>query len=120
MFLWFLKNPLLTAAGVVIIALGLFSGIKQIQTAELHAKIASKDVEITKLGVEKQALTDSVNNLNVEIQSTKVAQKALESSINRLAERTAKSGDIQKEIDNAPKTDDAPIAPVLRRALDRM
>ena len=118
--MWFLQNPLLTGAGILIVLLGLFSGYKMIETSNLEVKIAGKDVEITHLTVEREALKKSVEGLNLQIGLAKQAQEALEAEMRSQNERNQKEGDIQKEIDNAKPEDNAPVAPVLRRALERL
>jgi len=111
------SNPLRSVAVAGFLALGLFVGVLLLDRANLKTQVAQNASQITLLNVQKAALKSSVDNLNLEVDLAKTAQSALEASIvTRQAQATSDALQT-KEITDAPKTDDAPVAPVLRRAI---
>jgi len=114
------SNPLRTAIIAGFAALGIFTGVLLVERGVLQSRVAHKDAEIATLNAEKAALAASVDSLNLEVGLVKKSQAALEEALTAQQARAAATASIEKEIDNAPTTSDAPVAPVLRRALDRL
>lgn len=70
------------------------------------------------LQVEKLELENKLFAEKIQVHGLRVAMGVLEKTYDRLSESLQKEAEIEKEINDAPAEDDAPVAPVLRRALD--
>ena len=117
MLLWIIKNPVLSAAIVAICLLGAFSGYEL--TARLHDASALKASEIANVQLldQKAALEASAKTLTLQVALAKKAQDELAQTLTTLADKQAHDATILEDIDHAPASSDAPVAPVLRRAL---
>jgi cell division protein FtsB len=113
---WLVKNPFL----VVAIALTILAGGLYVDRAALKVDIAHHESEIVGLKLTNKTLERDNSMLDLQIATTKNAQAALEAALTKQVAREQSHETIQKEIDHAPPTDNAPVAPVLRRALERM
>lgn len=125
MLTWLLKNPAVAACGVVIVALlGLttYLGVQSFtlvtEKAALTSKVSAYETENERLKLDKALLDHSVKNLKVEIDMTKKTQEELTKVLSDLIPKAAQDAARLKDIENAPASDDGPLAPVLRRALD--
>lgn len=123
--LYLLKNPLLTLALLATVALGVTAGVVETKNvalanekASLTQTIANDAIEKSNLRTEKQALQASVETLDKEVRLTKQTQKTLADTMTQLVAKARNEGIRTKETQDAPRKDDAPLAPVLRRALD--
>lgn len=103
--------PYLTyiVAGAFAFVIG-FAGVLWLQKA-------SADREVDRLQIEKDRLASEVQGLQFTVASKNLAIASLEGANKALAEHAREVSQIQRDINNAPATDDAPVAPVLDRAL---
>lgn len=122
---WLVSKVTLAACVALIIALTGLTGYLGVQSytlanekAALTTKVANAAAETERLRIEKGALALSVLSLKNEIDLAKTTQAELEDAINGLLNINKEAGDKLKEIENAPASDDGPVAPVLRRTFD--
>lgn len=105
--LTFLANPkrLLYVAGFLIGAYFFYS---------VYAAFSERNA--LRLDVERLEATQQA--LEQKLKSADRATKALEENISERQKTREEIEKIETEVNNAPKSEDGPIAPVLRRALD--
>lgn len=115
-----LANPIrtLTIAGYIVA--GLAVGGLLINKVILEHQVSNRDAKIATMTIEHDALKQSIDSMNLEIDRAKASRAALEESIHKQQDRSNKAAEVEKEIRNAPSSDDAPVAPVLRRAIERL
>jgi predicted nuclease with TOPRIM domain len=125
--LWFVKNPIATLAIVGLIGMSVLAGKSHwdnatlaTDKATLETTVAHQKTENDRLTLEKTTLEDSLKNLKLEVDLTKKAQSQLEETIAHLSDLHQADAQALEEIKNAPASDDGPVAPVLRRTLERM
>jgi hypothetical protein len=108
------------ALGIALAAAVAWGGLQTYRLSLKETEIAKQGTLISELNTQKEALNASVTNLVKEIEVIKVTQTVLESINKECVANRTKHSEIDKEIQNAPASDDAPAAPVLRRTLERL
>ena len=77
----------------------------------------SAEKAVATLALEKDRMSGTIDALNVTIANGKLAVQVLEQTNATLTDNAAAESAIQQEISNAAPSEDAPIAPVLDRAI---
>lgn len=113
-------NPLRALTIGSLVVLCIITGGLLIEHDILEHRIAVKVSEIAIISAQKDALAKSVDSLNLEISLAKASREVLEQALISEQSRAIRSVEIQKEIENAPASSDGPVAPVLRRAIERL
>lgn len=104
------SNYIMIGLALIIVGLGIWLAVARNEVADLTIELGTAKQEILNQKVE-------ISNLNLSIALQKKAIEAVEA---RAVEKATEAADLAKqlaEIENAPETEDGPMADVLCRAI---